>query len=1170
MKLLAKISIKNRLLCVVIIALAMLGMLGISAINEMQDLAKVTQSIYEHPLKASNAAIEARVDIIKIHREMKDIMLTGNMNEIQGRIEIINELDRRVYANLGELFSQTSEDSVKQLSNEIRELMKQWNKNREEILLMIMNNSVKDAIILSQIQNAQYVNAIEEKLDELDTKERSNADLLIANSNKIVADQRRVIAISMGVLGSIFFIIFTYITQSIIKPLTTLKNIMNRSATSGNLTEAILEGNNEIVDMASNYNRLIIKLREQFWVKDGENLLNQILSVSSDLDELTEKAISFVTRFVNAGHGIIYLYDSSKELLYLNGWFAFNKEDVKEIKLNMGQGIIGQVALEKKPILLTNIPTEKSTISTGTMRIEPTNIYTFPIVYENNLYGVIELSSFEEFTSLKQRFLNEAGEIIAINLSSAIQNQKIRELLEVSENAMKSAQESAAALKKVNIALEENQRILQLQTEELQQTNTELEEQQQLLQQQSEELQQTNIQLEEQQQQMEEQSILINTKNKELELANKYKSEFLANMSHELRTPLNSIILLSKLVVNNQKEKLGEGLLEKISIIHKSGQELLRLINDILDLSKIESGVVEISKAKLHTKDLIIDLKQMFSSVAVEKNLEFIAKDYVDTGIIGDRYKIEQILRNFLSNALKFTEKGTVALKIDFDSTNPKNIIFSVSDTGIGINNQKLSMIFEQFQQGDGSISRKYGGTGLGLSISKKLAELMNGHIYVESVEGVGTCFGLYLENIIDEDYDELEVGKLLAATEEKGGYNNYTKTQKHRNKDILIIEDDEIFADHIRKINDGMGLNTVIATTGKEGIYIAKEYKIDGILLDLALPDINGIEVLKILKSNVNLREIPIHIISAASKDNKSRKMGAIGYNTKPVNDDELSRLILNMLTFSEKKTKQLLIIEDDPAQRKAMEELISGYDIKIVSVDSVGAAKVELIKGIYDAVVLDLQLNDGDGLSVCEFARANSLELPFIIYTGKELTISQERLVRKYADSIVIKTANSDERLIDEIALFLHKVKKAKNENSYIVSRINKEYALNLKEKRILIVDDDPRNIFVLASVLEEYEAEVIEAENGKVALEKLKTSEVDLILMDIMMPEMSGYETIKAIRNTPKICNIPIIALTAKSLKGDKERCIEAGANDYISKPVDYDVFLRLIKAWIEKTK
>jgi signal transduction histidine kinase/DNA-binding response OmpR family regulator len=1181
MNLFKNMRIQRRLMLIIAVSAVAFIAFGSFALFQLDRIADMTTRMYEYPLQASNAATEIRVDVIKINRDAKDLILTERDSDMDKILDTISTIEKRINNNISFLEKNSSGEESRVLVKDIIELMKRWKEGRDEIINYRFEGKLSEAAAISQTKNAQFVRQIEEKLDILDRLERGSANELVESVQGNKSLHMNLLLISMFTLASVIFLMLYPLTQSILKPLKELKDIMSTSASSGQLVEVNLEGNNEISEMAKNYNILVKKLNNQLWVKNSQNELSERLTGEMNLQRFAEKTITALSRILEAGNGVFYLYDTKEESLRLYSSFAFTERNKLSNKYCLGEGVIGQVALEKKPILLTNVNKGQASITTGTMDETPLNVYAFPLVYEDMLYAVIELSSFEPFTQLKQEFIGQVSRAVAVSLHSAIQSQKVSDLLKISEEAKLKAEESAEELQKANALLGEQQEILQQQTEELQHTNAELEEQQQLLQQQSEELQQTNQQLEEQQQHMEEQSKLLNSQNeelsksreelysrsKQLENANKYKSEFLANMSHELRTPLNSIILLSKLLLKNLIGKECEDAAEKINIIHDSGQELLRLINDILDLSKIESGVVEIDKTSFHTSELIQELSLMFKDAAEERNLEFIVEDRFNSYLYSDKHKISQILRNFLSNAFKFTHKGRVSIGIGRDDNN--NLVMSVADTGIGIEEEKLNVIFEEFKQVDGSISRKYGGTGLGLSISKKLAGVLGGKISVDSKPGSGTTFYFTLKSEKAYRREELENGfeEAAAGLEEVIEKRERISANQH-NRTILIIEDDMLFAQHIKKVINGMGFDVIVAPTGREGIDRALEYRIDGILLDIKLPDMDGLEVLRELKAVEELKSVPVHIISSGNKNNKGLMLGARGYNQKPVKEQDIAAIILSMMSFSERRPKWLLLLDSDEVQKKALTDLIAGEDVRVVSVDSEKQAKDELLTKNYDAVVVSLSLDNSDRIEICEFMSRRNLEIPVIVYSHKELTVSEEKQVRKYVDSVIVKTANSQERLLDEVALFLHRVRKKKKKEKYLLSRTDKEYALNLKGKKILIVDDDPRNIYVLASALEEYEAQVYDAENGRAALDLLKEVKVDLILMDIMMPEMDGFEAIKAIRGDSDLKHIPVIALTAKTLKGDKEKCIEAGANDYISKPVDYDIFIRLIKAWIEK--
>ncbi|GAK57942.1 putative signal transduction histidine kinase [Candidatus Vecturithrix granuli] len=952
--------------------------------------------------------------------------------------------------------------------------------------------------------------------------------------------------------------------------------------------------NQSLQRMVSNLYAMIQESDQQNWLQNGLNQLNNALLGEPSLLEVCNKALRFVSRYVNAGSGALYVYDADEKMVGLMSSYAFTERDRVSNRYKLGEGVVGQVALEKAPILLRNIRRQDAVIRTGITSKPPLNTYTFPLVYNQELYGVLELASFERFDQTKQQFLTETNRTIATVIYSTRQREQVQALLQLSQQTQKEAENAA---REAELAKEDAQR----KAEDVQKANAQLEEQQQKLQQQSEELRQVNAHLKEQQQQLQQQSEELRQQNeslnlareqlnkraKELELSSKYKSEFLANMSHELRTPLNSIILLSKMLSRNDKKNLDEKDVKQATVIHQAGEELLRLINDILDLSKIEAGKVTMNITAFTTENLLTTFKDLFHSVAEEKGLDFIIQNDMSGSIKTDKDKLSQVIRNLLSNAFKFTKQGSVLLSVSPHPTQKTLFQITVQDTGIGIPEDKQALVFEAFQQADGSTSREFGGTGLGLAIAREYVRLLQGSIELKSKENSGTTFTLtlpleYQETGSEEKAPEehpaeqtlpirqkqpVKEKTLTVVTEVIDDRTNISSTDKV----ILIIEDNADMAQMTMDVTREMGFKVLVALDGRTGLLLAQQFRPAGILLDLVLPDMNGMEILRELKSTRELRHIPVHIVSSKERDNTYRYAGAIGYYQKPLNDLDIQHAIENIMSVSEKYPKQLLIVEDDETQREAITEWLGeSNEITIIGVSSQEEAIHEIEKGVYDAAIIDLELKDGNGYDICKYIKEHNMALPVIIYTGRELTEEEERELRKYTDSIIIKTARSYERLSDEVALFLHKM-YAGDAQSTERSPIPRQLSPtgNLEGKKILIVDDDVKNVFVLASALENNGATVIDAPNGQVALDTLRQHhDIDLVLMDVMMPVMDGYTAIRQIRKDDTLKHLPIIALTAKALKGDRQKCIQAGADDYLSKPVDYDGLIRLAKAWIEK--
>jgi len=733
---------------------------------------------------------------------------------------------------------------------------------------------------------------------------------------------------------------------------------------------------------------------------------------------------------------------------------------------------------------------------------------------------------------------------------------------------------------------------LQSQQEELRQMNEELEEQTQNLKHQQEELQATNEELEEQAHVMEIKNkeveaarYDIEQKTKQLEISSKYKSEFLANMSHELRTPLNSLLILSKDLADNKTKNLTRDQVESAEIVNKSGQDLLGLINEVLDLSKIEAGKMVLNIEHLSLKDFANELNRNFKHQTGSKGLKLniLLEKGLPEVIRTDSKRLDQIIRNFMSNAIKFTEQGSISVRIKREDKN--NIAIAVKDTGIGVPEEKQMAIFEAFQQGDGSTSRKYGGTGLGLSISRELSKLLGGEIKLSSKVSEGSTFTLILPVELPEEDVDLKIffGKsenlkqIQPKFEDNDLFLNYSTIAddkekiKEDDRVVLIIEDDEKFAKILLKQAHDKGFKCISAATGEDGLILAAKYNPHAIILDLDLPGIDGHSTLAELKTNPKTRHIPVHIISVNDRTLKPIKEGALEYLIKPVNKKQLDEAFSRIENFISRKMKNLLIIEDDDNARKAMKKLIGNGDVKCFEAGSNKEALTIFKENHIDCIVLDLGLPDGNGFELIykmEKIKANKMP-PIIIYTGKELSKEENNELQKYAETIIIKGVKSEERLLDETALFLHRtISNLSESQQRIITGIYDKESIFIN-KKILVVDDDMRNVFALSKILKERGMDVRKAENGVIALDILdKQPDMDLVLMDIMMPEMDGYEAMQKIRNQEKFKNLPVIALTAKAMKDDKQKCIDAGANDYIAKPVDIDRLLSLMRVWLSK--
>ncbi|MDB4950012.1 MAG: ATP-binding region ATPase domain protein [Gemmatimonadetes bacterium] len=1006
------------------------------------------------------------------------------------------------------------------------------------------------------------------------------------------------------------------------------------AVTNGDLTRTItVEARGELDELKRNVNQMIANLREttetnkqQDWLKTNLAKFSRMMQGQKDLESVSRLIMSDLTPLVGAHHGAFFIMDQDQNIpvLKLIASYAYKARKAVANRFHLGEGLVGQSALEKKPILLTGVPDDYVQINSGLGEAPPRNIIVLPILFEGEVRAVVELASFLPFSEIHQVFLDQLAESVGVVLNMITANMRTEELLLQSQKLTQELQSQSMEL--------------QAQQEELRRTNAELEAQartlkasEEALRDQQEELQQVNEELEEKASLLAEQNRKVEEKNREVEaarlaleekaeqlaLSSKYKSEFLANMSHELRTPLNSLLILAKLLSDNKDGNLSEKQVEYAQTILASGTDLLNLINDVLDLSKVEAGKMEVNVGNVPIVEVRDYVDRSFRPLAEQKGLEFeieIAPELPET-IHTDLQRLQQVLKNLLANSFKFTEKGKVALTIrkadkgrrfsnrTLDEAEAV-IAFAVTDTGIGIPKDKQRLIFEAFQQADGTTSRKYGGTGLGLSISREIARLLGGEIRVESVEGEGSTFTLFLpqrwhgpEHDNDEPgggeggstgsgWDGPVRGRAAAGIPSPRPESRPGPVQEDDDepgpsmpddragvepgdRTVLIVENDLSFAQILLDMARDKGFKGIVALDGESGLRLVREYRPDAVTLDIDLPGIDGWTVLDRLKHDPETRPIPVHIVSGVEKRQRGLKAGAISYLEKPVSREALDSAFERISSFIDQGVKRLLVVEDDEKQRSSIIELVGDEDVEITAVATAEEALAQLRSQHYDCMVLDLGLGGMDGFKLLETVKRNPelQDVPIIIYTGKDLSPQEETQLRRYAETIIIKDVKSPERLLDETALFLHRVEsRLPDEKRRMLEQLHSTDAV-FQGKKILIVDDDVRNIFSLTSVLEEQGMGVVFAENGITALEVLRANpDVDLVLMDVMMPEMDGYETTRAIREMEQFHDLPIISLTAKAMKGDREKSIASGASDYITKPVDPDQLLSLMRVWL----
>lgn len=919
-------------------------------------------------------------------------------------------------------------------------------------------------------------------------------------------------------------------------------------------------------------------LEEKEWFQSGVANLNNEMVAERNTPDLADAILVNLAEFTKSSLGALYILEDDG-CLHLAGSYALNPEDLKLV-LNKKEGIPGQCLQSGKHILLTDIPPGEATITYSSGNTKPKSLLCIPIISYNRAVGVMEFGSLHTYTPLEVEFLNYIAENVGIAINSAESRKRMKELLEETQAQSEELQSQQSELENINAELE-------AQAQKLQTSEEELRVQQEELMESNQQLEERTSLLEEKNQMVEERNQKILIKSKELELSSRYKSEFLANMSHELRTPLNSILLLSKLM--SESDDLQKEYVEYADVIQSSGQGLLSLIDEILDLSKIESGKMELEIDSFPVEEVVSDMKSMFLPMAKNKKLSLnihVAENIPEI-LHTDKMRLEQVLKNLFSNALKFTSRGSVSMEVRFEE-HSDSLTFSVRDTGVGIAPEKQALIFEAFKQEDGSTRRKFGGTGLGLSISRELTRLLNGTISVKSKEGEGSEFLLKIPvNIIEEKpplpepelniIEEVIHTPVMPHDEARFLVDHIPGTipdDRHQiqpdDKVILIVEDDTVFANILLDYTREKKYKGIVAVRGDEGIEMAIKYKPRAILLDIQLPVLDGWQVMEVLKSNPATKPIPVHIMSSLKMKRESLLKGAVDFIDKPFALEQMKIVFQKLEGALSKHPKKVLIVEENNQHAKALSYFLSENNIPTLITsnlkDSIAALQGEEI----DCVILDMDIPDKLNYQTLETIKDNKgLEnLPIIIFTGKELSLAEQNKIKKYADSIVVKTAHSYERILDEAGLFLHLVEE-KNSHKFPESNYGNISALRnvLKNKTVLIADDDVRNIFSLTKILESNEMKVLTAIDGKEALGILKENpRIDIVLMDMMMPEMDGYQTIREIRNNLGLRKIPILAVTAKAMKGDREKCIAAGASDYISKPIDVDQLVSLLRVWL----
>ncbi|GEO07969.1 response regulator [Segetibacter aerophilus] len=1095
--------------------------------------------LVKHTYQVINQLQSIQSILIDMETGRRGFRSTNEKKFLQPYTEGLNQIQPTL-ADLQNLIKDNLQQTQKaqSLKNSVNDLLKYWNNLGEDA-----STYTRQRIVEITTFEKSKMDGIRQQLLEMETVEKELLRHREIEDNNSVSNAKWALVIGILLILGIVIILINQIL---------------REFNSRRKVEEDLLSNNKELSVVNE------ESAERNWLLQGLARVNDILQGHLDVAALSQLVLDTVIKYLELKAGAFYVYDEESKKIILTASYALPNSAKKEYDLH--EGLVGQAAVEKEPIIISDIPPKYATIDSATVRLEPVHAIYASLFHNNELKGIVEVLSFERIPNESLQFLKLISNNIAVALHGVKEREKVQRLLE---------------------QVQRQKEVLEHQQEELRQTNEELTVQAEVLQSseeelrvQEEELRQINAELKEKNNAIEKAGQSLSRKAKELEESSKYKSEFLANMSHELRTPLNSVLILAKLLSQNKDQNLTEKQVAHAKIIHKSGSDLLELINDILDLSKIEAGKVDLHVENVSVKSIATDLDQLFAVVAEEKGIKYLVEiqNGVPEQIKTDKQKVEQVLRNLLSNAFKFTPRNG-HVKLLFDKVmedNKEYLLMSVTDSGIGIPASKQQVIFEAFQQADGSTNRKYGGTGLGLSITKELMRILKGKLSIESQEHKGSNFRV----LIPLDYGDADNSLSIAKSQsnpvktdikvvEQTVIPDERKNLAKEDRVMLIIEDDRDFAIIIREFAKSNGYKAIIALSGDEGLYCAKKYHPSAVILDMKLPGIHGATLLKMFKDDEQLKNIPVHVISG-SDETDLLTSGALAFLKKPVKKEDLNNAFTLISEYLNSSVKRVLIFSRDNLTEEVGTTLTNekNYDVVCDSATSLQEGIEKLDKTKYDCIIADIGANIEEGIAKLSELNEHLLpeHIPTIIYLDSDITSANELEMKRIADVVVRKSSSSNKRLLDELELFLYKVQEKKTVPQNKLQK-SVDLEVTLQDKRVLLVDDDMRNVFALSAALERQHMEIITANDGKEALQVLKDDkDIDIVLMDIMMPEMDGYEAMRIIRQEMKLTRLPLIALTAKAMAGDREKCLAAGASDYISKPVDIHKLVSLMRVWL----